>query len=380
MANRLLSTSTMRLIWRHFVACLWAATASMLGAATMRRRRSSPKTPMGKSGKAGKAVDFSLSAWTQDTRNARREEERKRMAAARGGIGADSGGEASASGVKVSWAEREAEAFGRKLDTAGNEISGATTRRGFFARLFGGPLDAAGQDDAEDAERVGWLYMDDFGREQGPFSTDRMRAWMRKGFLTDGRQVRRMDVAEWRPLYEWPELDVMAVAQKARRRWKTATAKVDRQCLRYGLDANGRLHIDAIVAALSSVTRAVGWLRCSAAQHPYFRSTPPASWPPALVDTVLLACELASVDILSHIIGHFDGTNLGAELLIEILSLLLHAPPVRLSGAWRRRCSRRCIWPCSGSGAGDAEALRVAALRRGAILLGADASPALSAE
>ena len=294
---------------------------------------SPPKTPMGKSGKA-KAVDFSLSAWQADTRNARREEERKRSALARGLM--TPGSDAAASGVKATWAEREAEAFGRKLGE--DDEGGAPSRRGLFARLlFGDRRDVNGQggEGGDDADAVGWFYMDDFGREQGPFSTERMRAWMRKGFLTDERQVRRRDVEEWRPLYDWQELDVMAVAQKARRRWKMTAAKVMiGKSGPGGLDSKGRLHLDAISSASQQrYARSSVGFDAMLLRIPYFASTPPSSWPPALIDALLLVCELASVDMLSHIVGHFDGTNLGAELLVEMLSLCFWytRPPVRLS-------------------------------------------------
>ena len=57
------------------------------------------------------------------------------------------------------------------------------------------------------------------------------------------------------------------------------------------------------------------------ARIPYFRETPPSQWSPSLLDAVVIIVEIATVDVLSHIIGHFDATNLGIEILIELLAL-----------------------------------------------------------
>ena len=66
------------------------------------------------------------------------------------------------------------------------------------------------------------MYVDDFGHEQGPFSTARMRTWLRKGYITKERRVRQFNRRLFKQLWEWSELDVMAVQQRARRQWHIA--------------------------------------------------------------------------------------------------------------------------------------------------------------
>ena len=41
----------------------------------------------------------------------------------------------------------------------------------------------------------------------------------------------------------------------------------------------------------------------------------------AVVDALMLIVDVAMVDALSHVIGHYNGCNLAAELLVEIISL-----------------------------------------------------------
>ena len=70
----------------------------------------------------------------------------------------------------ATWAEREAEAFGATQAEAGKK------KRGLLRRLFSRGEGGDASDDDDDDDAVGWFYVDDFGREQGPFSTARMRA------------------------------------------------------------------------------------------------------------------------------------------------------------------------------------------------------------
>ena len=44
--------------------------------------------------------------------------------------------------------------------------------------------------------RGSWLYVDDQGRTQGPFSTAKMRSWIRKAYLSHERLARPTDAAE----------------------------------------------------------------------------------------------------------------------------------------------------------------------------------------
>ena len=51
-----------------------------------------------------------------------------------------------------------------------------------------------------------WLYADDTGTEQGPFSTAKLVGWCRRGLLQTERLVRPVHRSEWRPMAEWPPL------------------------------------------------------------------------------------------------------------------------------------------------------------------------------
>lgn len=56
---------------------------------------------------------------------------------------------------------------------------------------------------------TGWLYLDDGGVQQGPFSTEEMRAWYAAGYLTGDRMVKRETVGreiDFAPLSLAPEL------------------------------------------------------------------------------------------------------------------------------------------------------------------------------
>ena len=86
----------------------------------------------------------------------------------------------------------------------------------------------------------------------------------------------------------------------------------------------------------------------------------------------MLAMDTAVVDLLSHVMGHYNGGNLGPEMLIELLSLCFWSmrpaqpshgglPPSRWArarravqrqwalvmqrlGTWRRDLATKCYW------------------------------------
>eukprot|EP00967_Tisochrysis_lutea_P066944 scaffold87404_cov32-Tisochrysis_lutea.AAC.1 len=59
-----------------------------------------------------------------------------------------------------------------------------------------------------EGEALDWVYLDDTGRMQGPFSTEDMRAWLNAGFLQFDRLggVAGMEEADLLPLASFPEL------------------------------------------------------------------------------------------------------------------------------------------------------------------------------
>ena len=76
------------------------------------------------------------------------------------------------------------------------------------------------------AAMTGWFYIDDHKETQGPFSTNKMRAWISKGYLSNARLARPVNSSEdaLRPIWAWPELNPGAeVAQsKAKLHWRVA--------------------------------------------------------------------------------------------------------------------------------------------------------------
>ena len=76
------------------------------------------------------------------------------------------------------------------------------------------------------AAMTGWFYIDDHKETQGPFSTNKMRAWISKGYLSNERLARSVNSSEdaLRPIWAWPELNPGAeVAQsKAKLHWRLA--------------------------------------------------------------------------------------------------------------------------------------------------------------
>ena len=242
---------------------------------------------------------------------------------------------------------------------------------GALSALFGGnarsrTADAHADQNEEDVDEAaaGWIYVDDFGREQGPFTTERLRTWLRKGYLTSERKVRHADRpnAPLKFLCEWPELDVLEISRRARSRWQKANRVVSiaAQAQRRAI-GNSSDNLDNLSrAAQQRYARSAFGFDSVVNRIPYFRSTPLREWPPALVDAVVLIADLSAVDQLSHIIGHYDGHNLGAEMVVELLSLGFWymrpmafmaggLPQVRLllvaSGCvWLRLVASDCVW------------------------------------
>ena len=232
--------------------------------------------------------------------------------------------------VKATWAERQEEA----LAIARERAQG---KRGFLSRLIFRDDNGADTDRSSksDDDAVGWWYKDDFGREQGPFSTERMRIWIKKGYLTNDRLAKKTGSEEFEPVSEWQELDASAGTRRAKGLWKTTRAAVKVGMVVGGTSQKiqGGMKFDEIAAASQQrYARSSVGFDAMLLRSPFFRSTPPAQWPAALVDALTMIVELATADVLSHVIGHFDCTNLGVELLVELLSLCFWytRPPVRL--------------------------------------------------
>ena len=118
--------------------------------------------------------------------------------------------------------------------------------------------------------RRGWLYVDDTGKEQGPYSTEKLRGWVAQGYLTASRVVRPFTSlpTDAKPLSEWSELaHGGAGAKKARARWKMARRVVSLAALH--------------AKSMQDDTALVGLTR--AQQQRYARSTPSSvsSTPPS---------------------------------------------------------------------------------------------------
>ena len=143
------------------------------------------------------------------------------------------------------WAERLAEAEAMKQEKAErrraelerkskgrSRASGTGDELGMWIGRIGrwvvglGRAENEMEEDGLEGAQGGWIYLDDFDREQGPFSTARMRAWMKRGYLTNERLGRHAKGDTVKPLGQWPELDVLAIQQRARRRWHKASHMV----------------------------------------------------------------------------------------------------------------------------------------------------------
>lgn len=76
------------------------------------------------------------------------------------------------------------------------------------------------------SEDLGWLYLDDHDKIQGPFNTNKMQHWIRKGFLSLERMARPVNAPDdaMQALWNWPELNPGAelTKKRARARWRKA--------------------------------------------------------------------------------------------------------------------------------------------------------------
>ena len=97
-----------------------------------------------------------------------------------------------------------------------------------FVRDWAGVGGANASEQQESENGGSWVYVDDSGKDQGPFTTTRMRNWLRKGYLTNSRFVRRIGDPPTmnKPLGQWLELDTAGVKEKAKRGWKLASKMV----------------------------------------------------------------------------------------------------------------------------------------------------------
>ena len=111
---------------------------------------------------------------------------------------------------------------------------------------------------------------------------------------------------------------------------------------------------------------------CTLRRHSYFTERPSSSWCPALLDAIMVVMDTAVADLLSHVMGHYNGGNLGPEMLIELLSLCFWsmrptepsrgglqpslwararravqrqwALVLQRLGTWRRDLATKCYW------------------------------------
>lgn len=71
-----------------------------------------------------------------------------------------------------------------------------------------------------DSPQKEWVYVDDDGAQQGPFSQAKLRSWVVRGLLGRGHMAWPVGAAEARPISDWAELgrgsEQEAVAEEAR--------------------------------------------------------------------------------------------------------------------------------------------------------------------
>ena len=97
-----------------------------------------------------------------------------------------------------------------------NSAAGAAVGPGDAAEV-GDAAETGSTDWEMDGVEEEWVYIDDDGNLQGPFSTAEMRAWHEAGHLGAKRRVNVAggDPADFRPISEWLELSAESVEGKA---------------------------------------------------------------------------------------------------------------------------------------------------------------------
>ena len=129
----------------------------------------------------------------------------------------------------------------------------------------------------------------------------------------------------------------------------------------------------ACMACVACMARVYAYLCiCTLRRHSYFTERPSSSWCPALLDAIMVVMDTAVADLLSHVMGHYNGGNLGPEMLIELLSLCFWsmrptepspgglqpslwararravqrqwALVLQRLGTWRRDLATKCYW------------------------------------
>ena len=123
------------------------------------------------------------------------------------------------------------------------------------------PTEAASA--TETVEPGPWVYVDDAGKEQGPFTTAKLCSWVKRGLLSAERQVRpEQSEASLRPIAAWPELAAAAAVAAA-----AAAATVAAVAPQLGAEptaaseasaGTGRSDVAAAAAAAGGVGEAAG--------------------------------------------------------------------------------------------------------------------------
>ena len=107
---------------------------------------------------------------------------------------------------------------------------------------------------------------------------------MRKGYITSERQARQADRpgGALKPLWEWPELDVLEIQRRARKRWHKASRVVTiaAQAHRRAIGNSSELLDSINRAAQQRYARSAFGFDALLLRLPYFRQTPPKQWDP----------------------------------------------------------------------------------------------------
>ena len=172
--------------------------------------------------------------------------------------------------------------------------------------------------------RRGWLYVDDTGKEQGPYSTEKLRGWVAQGYLTASRVVRPFTSlpTDAKPLSEWSELaHGGAGAKKARARWKMARRVVSLAALHAKSMQDDSALVGLTRAQQQRYARSSFGFDALLLRMPHFAGRPPAEWSSALLDALVCIVDTAVADLLAHIVGHYNGANLGHEAMVEVVAV-----------------------------------------------------------
>ena len=216
-------------------------------------------------------------------------------------------------------------------------LDGATGNREEIAFADGwkgfsdAPMDGAAPDDegAEwEEEPVEWVYRDDRGGLQGPFSTTELKGWLATGLLKGSRLVNLAggEDSDFRPAAEWAELSPAAPGKGAPQAADLAVAKTESAVTKtkdMQRGETGGARTDGASTALEVVEGGTGALAAS-----------PATWEPGSVS------EWVYVDDSGQEQGPFPAAKLLSWLTRGFLTTERQVRPAS-GGEWQAMAT----WP-----------------------------------